>query len=101
MASTASTEKTTKCELPNPLSLFPVIVPPFSPHQFFFKPISTVSIEVLHNLQKSISSIVEKCLQSLQLRRPPNANFRIHYHCFQLWFPLKFRIHYHWILMGR
>ncbi|XP_057516485.1 ylmG homolog protein 2, chloroplastic [Amaranthus tricolor] len=88
MASTATTEKTAKCELPYPLTMFPVIAPPFSPHQFFFKPISTVSVEVLHNLQKSISSTLEKCLQSLHFSATQNPflskllSFSSHLHNF-------------------
>lgn len=77
MASTAAAEKTTKCKLPNPLTILPVISPPFSPHQFLFKPTSTVvlalsPVEILHNFHKTIASNADKCLKFLQFSATQN-----------------------------
>lgn len=70
-----TSEKTTKCELPNLLAIFPVIAPTFSPQQFFSKPTSNVAlspVEVLHNFHKTIASTADKCLQSLHFSATQN-----------------------------
>ncbi|KAL2926846.1 YlmG-like protein 2 chloroplastic [Bienertia sinuspersici] len=76
MASTTPTEKNSKCELPKLLTIFPVIAPPFSPQQFFFKPNSTVlalsPADVLHNFHKSIASNADKFLQFLHFSATQN-----------------------------
>ncbi|XP_021744467.1 ylmG homolog protein 2, chloroplastic-like [Chenopodium quinoa] len=80
MASSNPAEKITKCELSNPLSIFPIISPSFSPQQFFFKPTSTAvlafsPVEILHNFHKTIASNADKFLQFLHFSASQNPLF--------------------------